>query len=61
MRLTTHWHACPVGVAADRSERLYALYVLALCLGVRRGVLVRWEDVRPAGCRACGAEGGTRR
>ncbi|MQA87719.1 MAG: tyrosine-type recombinase/integrase [Streptosporangiales bacterium] len=32
---------------AARDERLYALYVLALCLGLRRGELLglRWEDI----------------
>ena len=32
---------------AAKSERLYALYVLALCLGLRRGELLglRWEDI----------------
>lgn len=32
---------------AAREERLYALYVLALCLGLRRGELLglRWDDV----------------
>lgn len=32
---------------AARDERLYALYVLALCLGLRRGELLglRWDDV----------------
>jgi integrase len=32
---------------AARAERLYALYVLALCLGLRRGELLglRWEDI----------------
>lgn len=32
---------------AARDHRLYALYVLALCLGLRRGELLglRWEDV----------------
>lgn len=46
---------------AARGERLYALYVLALCLGLRRGELLglRWEDIRLVGCRACGGEGGT--
>jgi integrase len=46
---------------AAEHERLYALYVLALCLGLRRGELLglRWEDVRLVGCRACGGEGGT--
>ncbi|MEU8804181.1 site-specific integrase [Spirillospora sp. NPDC048819] len=46
---------------AAQDERLYALYVLALCLGLRRGELLglRWEDVRLVGCRACGGEGGT--
>ncbi|TMQ89787.1 site-specific integrase [Actinomadura soli] len=46
---------------AAQNERLYALYVLALCLGLRRGELLglRWEDVRLVGCRACGGEGGT--
>ncbi|GLZ15072.1 site-specific integrase [Actinomadura sp. NBRC 104425] len=46
---------------AARGERLYALYVLALCLGLRRGELLglRWEDVKLVACRACGGEGGT--
>ncbi|WP_312874261.1 site-specific integrase [Actinomadura litoris] len=45
---------------AARDERLYALYVLALCLGLRRGELLglRWEDVRLVGCRTCEGEGG---
>jgi integrase len=32
---------------AAKGERLYALYVLALCLGLRRGELLglRWEDI----------------
>jgi integrase len=32
---------------AAKTERLYALYVLALCLGLRRGELfgLRWEDI----------------
>jgi Phage integrase, N-terminal SAM-like domain len=32
---------------AAKDERLYALYVLALCLGLRRGELLglRWEDI----------------
>jgi integrase len=32
---------------AARGERLYALYILALCLGLRRGELLglRWEDI----------------
>lgn len=32
---------------AARGERLYALYVLALCLGLRRGELLglRWDDI----------------
>jgi integrase len=32
---------------AAKAERLYALYVLALCLGLRRGELLglRWEDI----------------
>ena len=36
---------------AARDERLYALYVLALCLGLRRGELLglRWDDVDLAG------------
>lgn len=43
-----------------RNERLYALYVLALCLGLRRGELLglRWQDVRLVSCRACDGEGG---
>lgn len=46
---------------AAKGERLYALYVLALCLGLRRGELLglRWEDVKLVACRACGGEGGT--
>ncbi len=34
-------------LAAAKGERLYALYVLALCLGLRRGELLglRWVDV----------------
>ncbi|MEW2353304.1 site-specific integrase [Spirillospora sp. NPDC029432] len=45
---------------AAASERLHALYVLALCLGLRRGELLglRWEDLTLVGCRACGGEGG---
>ncbi|WP_131740283.1 tyrosine-type recombinase/integrase [Actinomadura roseirufa] len=45
---------------AARGERLYALYVLALCLGLRRGELLglRWQDVTLVGCQACGGEGG---
>jgi integrase len=48
-------------IQVARDERLYALYVLALCLGLRRGELLglRWEDVKLVGCRACGGEGGT--
>src|SRR3954471_3849764 len=39
---------------AARDERLYALYVLALCLGLRRGELfgLRWEDVDLVPCAA---------
>ncbi|GLZ08865.1 site-specific integrase [Actinomadura sp. NBRC 104412] len=46
---------------AARGERLYALYVLALCLGLRRGELLglRWQDITLVSCRACGGEGGT--
>ncbi|MEU6745682.1 site-specific integrase [Spirillospora sp. NPDC046719] len=46
---------------AAQDERLYALYVLALCLGLRRGELLglRWEDITLKPCRACGGEGGT--
>lgn len=46
---------------AAQGERLYALYVLALCLGLRRGELLglRWEDITLTPCRACGGEGGT--
>ncbi|CNF01090.1 phage integrase family protein [Mycobacterium tuberculosis] len=45
---------------AARNERLYALWILALCLGLRRGVLLglRWEDVTLVGCRTCDGEGG---
>jgi integrase len=45
---------------AARDERLYALYALALCLGLRRGELLglRWEDVNLISCRACDGEGG---
>ncbi|WP_018653808.1 tyrosine-type recombinase/integrase [Actinomadura flavalba] len=45
---------------AARDERLYALYVLALCLGLRRGELLglRWDDITLTPCRACGGEGG---
>ncbi|MGK5557677.1 tyrosine-type recombinase/integrase [Actinomadura kijaniata] len=46
---------------AAKDERLYALYVLALCLGLRRGELLglRWQDVKLVACRACDGEGGT--
>ncbi|GAA3952622.1 site-specific integrase [Actinomadura viridis] len=46
---------------AAEHERLYAMYVLALCLGLRRGELLglRWEDITLTPCRACGGEGGT--
>ncbi|MFL6053319.1 MAG: site-specific integrase [Actinoallomurus sp.] len=45
---------------AAEGERLYALYVLALCLGLRRGELfgLRWEDVHLVPCAACDGEGG---
>jgi integrase len=45
---------------AALDERLYALHVLALCLGLRRGELLglRWEDVTLVGCRAVEGEGG---
>ncbi|WP_246492060.1 hypothetical protein [Actinomadura alba] len=45
---------------AAQGERLYALYVLALCLGLRRGELLglRWEDITLVACRACAGEGG---
>jgi integrase len=44
---------------AAEGERLYALYVLALCLGLRRGELLglRWEDVDFVSCTACDGEG----
>ncbi|MFI0449314.1 tyrosine recombinase XerC [Actinomadura sp. 6N118] len=46
---------------AAEGERLYALYVLALCLGLRRGELLglRWENIEILSCRACLGEGGT--
>jgi integrase len=46
---------------AAKSERLNALYVLALCLGLRRGELfgLRWDDVHLVPCEACDGEGGT--
>ncbi|GAA2614404.1 tyrosine-type recombinase/integrase [Actinomadura fulvescens] len=45
---------------AAKDERLHALYVLALCLGLRRGELLglRWDDVTLVTCRACAGEGG---
>ncbi|GGV43000.1 hypothetical protein GCM10010182_79640 [Actinomadura cremea] len=45
---------------AAHDERLYALYVLALCLGLRRGELLglRWDDLTLVECRACDGEGG---
>ncbi|SEG91101.1 Site-specific recombinase XerD [Thermomonospora echinospora] len=45
---------------AAKDERLYALYVLALCLGLRRGELLglRWQDIALMPCRACDGEGG---
>jgi integrase len=45
---------------AAEGERLYALYVLALCLGLRRGELfgLRWKDVNLVPCGACEGEGG---
>ncbi|MFV2177641.1 site-specific integrase [Actinomadura sp. LOL_016] len=45
---------------AAQDERLYALYVLALCLGLRRGELLglRWDDLTLVECRACDGEGG---
>ncbi|RFU42750.1 site-specific integrase [Actinomadura logoneensis] len=45
---------------AAEDERLHALYVLALCLGLRRGELLglRWDDVTWICCRACDGEGG---
>lgn len=41
-----------------RGERLYALYALALCLGLRRGELLglRWQDITFVSCSACGEE-----
>lgn len=46
---------------AVQDERLYALYVLALCLGLRRGELLglRWQDITLTPCRDCGGVGGT--
>jgi integrase len=43
-----------------QGERLYALYVLALCLGLRRGELfgLRWDDINLVPCAACDGEGG---
>ncbi len=44
---------------AAKGERLHALFVLALCLGLRRGELLglRWEDITMDPCRACAGEG----
>lgn len=45
---------------AARGERLYVLYVLALCLGLRRGELLglRRQDITLVPCRACDGEDG---
>jgi integrase len=45
---------------AAQDERLYALYVLALCLGLRRGELfgLRWQDIDLVPCATCDGEGG---
>jgi integrase len=44
---------------AAKDERLYALYVLALCLGLRRGELfgLRWQDIELVSCTDCDGEG----
>jgi integrase len=49
-----------VVLKAAKNERLYALYVLALCLGLRRGELfgLRWDDVKFVSCEVCDGEGG---
>jgi|GEM_PF-2265948 len=45
---------------AARGERLYVLYVLALCLGLRCGELLglRRQDITLVPCRACDGEDG---
>lgn len=45
---------------AARGERLYVLYVLALCLGLRHGELLglRRQDITLVPCRACDGEDG---
>lgn len=46
-------------IKAAQGERLYALYVLALCLGLRRGELfgLRWQDITFDVCTTCDGEG----
>jgi integrase len=47
------------GPQAAKDERLYALYVLEFCLGLRRGELfgLRWQDIDLVPCTACDGEG----